>query len=1059
MMKANAWSSFWNSLSPRRRKLVLWIFGLLVFYAILGFLILPPIVRAIAVKQLSQQLDREVSIEKIKINPFAFSTTIRGLLIKDKDGQPFISWDEVYVNFQLRSFVGHPWVFRKISVTGPFVRAQMNKDGTFNFSDLLSKFASTNAPATPAKLPGLWIYRLEITNATASVTDLTHRRPFKRLVGPIAFAMENFQTDPDNKNPHTCTGTTDAGEKIAWSGFFYLDPLRSWGELTLENLALNKYQPEYEDLLPVEIRDGIVGLNVHYHVDLSDTNRLMEVTNTSFTLRTFRVAEPGGESNLLELANLAVTGVSADAFARLAEIDSVSADGGRVNRLRTATTITNVIAQTAVKAAKSVVNVARQLNSVQELLGLVTNGVTQLLQTTNLGAVTIRDVEFTNFSMHVEDLTTTRPARLDLDDIVLSAKNISNLGKTNLTAGFSLRWNTNGFMKIASSLSFVPLTADADLALDRLDFGTLAPYLESALNVLIPDSQFGLHGQVQVRTQEGQLPEVNFRGDTWIDGLRVVDGIIGEDLLKWNSVRVTGIEANVNPLSAAIREITVDNVAAHVVIDTNQTIILFAALKPVNATNTPVETNAPAVDENKPPSHPIADALAALAKMPPFSISNIVISNSSASFIDRSLMPNVNMTVLEFGGTIAGISSSTRLQPIDINLGAKVNGVGPVNITGTLYPFTGNETNDLKITLKDMDLTPTSPYSGKFAGYRIALGKLNLDLAYNLVGTQLKSTNIIILDRFTFGDKVESPDATSLPVRLAIALLKDRNGQILLEVPVDGSLDDPKFHVGKVVWETVLNILAKAATSPFSLIGAAFGGGGEELGYEDFVPGRSELTPDDNKKLDTMVKALYDRPGLSLEIAGSIDPVADRDGLQRVFLEKQIRLKKWQSLRKSQQATITPDQVTLTPAQREGLVKKLYQEAWDNKQITPAMLAANTNIADAVAQLRSKKPKLDKGATILVQGVPAPTAPAAGSTASSSSALKLPPVADPMEVVLLASIPITDNDFEALASDRAKAVRAYILGTGKVEETRLFLAENQTGGVRSEGSRVYLQFQ
>src|SRR3974390_2487882 len=101
MMKANSWSSFWNSLSPRRRKQVVWILSLLLFYAILGFLILPPIVRAIAVKQLSQQLDREVSIEKVRINPFALSTSVRGLLIKDKDGQPFISWDEVYVNFQL----------------------------------------------------------------------------------------------------------------------------------------------------------------------------------------------------------------------------------------------------------------------------------------------------------------------------------------------------------------------------------------------------------------------------------------------------------------------------------------------------------------------------------------------------------------------------------------------------------------------------------------------------------------------------------------------------------------------------------------------------------------------------------------------------------------------------------------------------------------------------------------------------------------------------------------------------------------------------------------------
>ncbi|MGA9778060.1 MAG: hypothetical protein WBS33_07285, partial [Verrucomicrobiia bacterium] len=130
-MKAN----FWSSVPPRRRKLVVWILGLLLFYAILGFLILPPIVRAIAVKQLSRQLDRDVSIEKIKINPFVLSTTVRGLLIKDKDGQPFISWDEVYVNFQLSSFFGHPWVFKEISVTKPYARVQINKDYTLNFSD------------------------------------------------------------------------------------------------------------------------------------------------------------------------------------------------------------------------------------------------------------------------------------------------------------------------------------------------------------------------------------------------------------------------------------------------------------------------------------------------------------------------------------------------------------------------------------------------------------------------------------------------------------------------------------------------------------------------------------------------------------------------------------------------------------------------------------------------------------------------------------------------------------------------------------------------------------
>ena len=159
-----------------------------------------------------------------------------------------------------------------------------------------------------------------------------------------------------------------------------------------------------------------------------------------------------------------------------------------------------------------------------------------------------------------------------------------------------------------------------------------------------------------------------------------------------------------------------------------------------------------------------------------------------------------------------------------------MDGVGPAGITGTINPFSGTQTNSIKISVKDMDLTPASPYSGKFAGYRIAEGKLNLDLAYEIVGTKLNSKNVITLDQFTFGEKVESPDATHLPVRLAVAILKDREGKIVLDVPIEGRFDDPKFRIGKVVWRAIENILVKVATSPFSLLGAVFGGGGEELG-------------------------------------------------------------------------------------------------------------------------------------------------------------------------------------------------------------------------------------
>ena len=241
---------------------------------------------------------------------------------------------------------------------------------------------------------------------------------------------------------------------------------------------------------------------------------------------------------------------------------------------------------------------------------------------------------------------------------------------------------------------------------------------------------------------------------------------------------------------------------ARLVIETNHTINLLNALHPTGAitavdTNAPAATNATTAATTAESSANATNAMPA-APLPPISIGSIVISNATASYTDRSFSPNVNLAVQQFGGEIAGISS-TQPRHADINLHAAVDGVGPIDIAGHINPFDETATNDLKITFKDVDLTPTSPYSGKFAGYRIAEGKLNLDLAYHLVGQKLESKNVITLDRFTFGEKVNSPDATHLPVRLAIAILKDRNGQILLDVPVEGSLDDPKFRVGRVV--------------------------------------------------------------------------------------------------------------------------------------------------------------------------------------------------------------------------------------------------------------------
>jgi hypothetical protein len=1026
----------WNFLSAHKRRIAVWALGLLLFYTVAGFLILPPIVRHVAVKQLSAQLGREVSIEKIKVNPFALSTTVRGLLIKDKDGEPFVAWDEVYVNFQLSSFFGHAWVFKEISTSKPFVRVQMNKDGTFNFTDLITKF-STNAATTQAKTESkpvaLHIGRLHIGGAVAAYADFSPRTPFKRTLGPLDITLDDFCTDPDNKNPYAFAGTTDAGETISWRGFFYLSPLRSEGELKLFHFALNKYAPLYQDFVKFEIRDGAIALDVKYKFKLDGTNLTASVSDSAFALRDFKVGAPGESNNLAELPVLAVTGMSADLQAHTAAVGSIRADGARLFLSRDTNAAINVV-----ELARPSVPDAAAGDGILLLLRSVTNAVAMLLESTNQWRGAVSAVEITNCAVHLEDHVNSRPATLDLTDISLSAKNISNLPGTNLAANLSLRWNKNGSIKTVVSASLLPPTANLQVDVDKLDLGTLDPYLEPKVNLFILGSEVGLHGKVGLATPENTLPKVTFHGDARLDNFRTVDGVMGEDLLKWDSLQFNGIDANLNPQAVAIREIFVDNAYARLVIETNKTINLLNALRLTN-------TNAPATNVVAAPK-----AAGTNAPLPQFAVGAIVITNTAVSFSDRSMQPNVNLTIQDVNGSISGISSE-QLQHAIVDLHAKVDGAGPVAITGNINPFSGTQTNSIKISVADVDLTPASPYAGRFAGYEIAEGKLNLGLAYEIVGKKLDSKNVITLDQFTFGDKVESKDATHLPVRLAIALLKDREGKIILDVPIQGDLNDPKFRVGKVVVRVVENILVKVATSPFSLLGAVFGGGGEELGQQDFAPGGAELTATDKARLDSLLKGLYARPALNLEIAGSIDADGDREGLQRAALDRQVRTRVWMKLRKSEQATNSVDALVLTPEIRAKWVKKLYAEAVADGKITPQLLAANSNLAAYAAQVLPRKNFFEKGATKLKSG----SGGEAKSPAEAGYQTKLVPPPGPAEAVLLATFPVSDANLETLAADRAKAVQAYLLQSGKVTAARLFPKQ---GELRRAGSKVVLSF-
>ena len=371
-------------------------------------------------------------------------------------------------------------------------------------------------------------------------------------------------------------------------------------------------------------------------------------------------------------------------------------------------------------------------------------------------------------------------------------------------------------------------------------------------------------------------------------------------------------------------------------------------------------------------------------------IGAITLQGGRIDFSDRSLKPEYSAKLTEIGGRISGLSSEETTMA-DIELRGKLDDYAPLEITGKINPLKEELYADIKARFKDMDLSSTTPYAGKYAGYTVEKGKLSFDLKYLIANKKLESQNYIFLDQFNLGDKVESPEATTLPVKLAIALLKDRKGEIKLDIPVTGSLDDPEFSIWRIILKILVNLIAKAATSPFALLGSMFGGG-EELGFVEFDYGSATITEPNMKKLDTIEKALSDRPALKMDIEGHVDVEKDRDGLKQYLFDRKFKAQKLKDMIKKGEPAIPVDEVRVEKQEYEKYLKMAYKEE------------------------KFPKPKNFIG---MAKDLPSPE----------------------MEKLILTHIEVKESDLRSLAVQRAMKAKESILKSGKVEPERIFILE------------------
>lgn len=565
----------------------------------------------------------------------------------------------------------------------------------------------------------------------------------------------------------------------------------------------------------------------------------------------------------------------------------------------------------------------------------------------------------------------------------------------------------NGKLDLKGAFTPQPLTLKTSVDLSELNVASFAPYAASSLNATVRAITLGAKGNAEFAAAAGSAPmKASWKGGVEVTGVDLQDRVNNDDFLNWKRLGFTGMDISVagDKIGAKLGDIALEDFYGRVLLNAQ------GRLNVMDLVAAPGQAGGSITQDTQTPGRSAAPAPAAApgkaSAMPDISVNSVTLTRGRMTFTDRFVKPNYVAELSSVEGSITAVSS-TNPQPAKVKVTGRVYTTAPLSISGVVQPFAKYLSLDLKASAKGVDLPRFNTYSAKYVGYPIKRGKLSVDLEYKIKDRALQATNHVVLNQLTFGDKTNSPDATKLPVLLAVALLKDSRGNIDINLPISGSLDDPEFSVGGIVVRVLMNLVVKAVTSPFSLLASAFGGG-EELSYVEFAPGSAALTEDSQQRIDTLIKALVDRPALKMDISGRADPKTDVEGLRQAWVDAKIRAAK--------AAATTPRGKKPNPAGVEvsGAERAKYlEEVYDD-----------TDLKD--------KPRNFIG-----------------------MAKSVPP--EQMEEMLRAAAPVGDEQLRQLADARAQAVYEKLQAQEGLAD-RVFIVAPQldTDGIKDEGlpSRV-----
>lgn len=847
----------------------------LALYSLLGFLILPGIALRVANQQLAHYATTPATLQRIELNPFSLEVTLWGLNIGEP-GKEQVGFERLYANLQLDSLWTKALHLADIELDKPKTEILFDKDGKLNLLGLFKLPASEPAPADPDAKPfPLRIERINLAGGAVHFLDERPSEPIEFVYDKLDFELKNLSTLPEDSADMTLVAAGPNGGQIDWTGNFSLIPIASEGKLKVTDGKMKAFWPYVRDAVPLVLEDGVVSLSTDYKLNLSQQTELL-LSNVAVSVAPFAIKAPDGRP-LAKLERLDVTDTTVDLARQQVVVGKI-----RSQKLETWAALEAdgqldwqklFASQPSKEAAKAKAEPASTPAAADSPKAPET--------ASKPWQVLLKDVQLRDYQVHLADRKAQPAVTLDLNPLNLDLQNFDSLNGSPFTLKLDTGVGKQGRITADGQVNLAPVSAQLKVQTKDIDLRVAQSYINPFIRLELRSGMLGSDLAVNLKSNEPLALSVTGRAQ--IDQLHTLDTLKTRDFLKWQQVVVEGLNYQHGD-SLSIDKVNLFQPYVRFMINDDRTTNVDDLLIP-QPPDSGAKTAAakPAAGKDKPLG---------------IHIGGIAINDGSANFADFSLTPNFATAVQQLNGQI-GTIDSRQAKPATVDVKGKVDRYAPVTIKGSVNPFDPMAALDIATSFKRVELTTLTPYSGKFAGYRIRKGRLNLDLHYLITKGQLKAENKVVVEQLQLGEKVDSPDAVSLPLKLAIALLKDVDGKISIELPVTGDLNNPQFSVMPIVWQTLRNLIVKAAAAPFKLIGGLVSGGGsEDLGTVSFAPGSSELGKDAEGSLIKLSQALKERPTLRLEIEGTAAASSDGPLIAEQRLEREYQYNYYKMLQR-----------------------------------------------------------------------------------------------------------------------------------------------------------------